>query len=49
VIGSFLILKITDIISPMTISQAEKNIGSDLSQHGEQIQTFGMETVEEAM
>ena len=41
VIGSFLILKITDIISPMTISQAEKNIGSDLSQHGEQIQTFG--------
>lgn len=49
VIGSFLVLKITDIISPMTISQAEKNIGSDLSQHGEQIQTFGMETVEEAM
>jgi Amt family ammonium transporter len=33
--GSFLILKITDLISPMTITSEEKLIGSDFSQHGE--------------
>lgn len=33
--GSFIILKITDLISPMAISSEEKKVGSDLSQHGE--------------
>lgn len=35
--GSFLILKITDLISPMTVSSAEKKVGSDFSQHGENL------------
>ncbi len=37
VAGSFLILKITDLISPMTVSSEEKLIGSDFSQHGENL------------
>jgi ammonium transporter, Amt family len=39
-IGSFLILKITDLISPLAISSAEKKVGSDYSQHGENHYTF---------
>lgn len=35
--GSFIILKITDLISPMAISSEEKKVGSDLSQHGENL------------
>ncbi|MEY4929525.1 MAG: hypothetical protein RI909_249 [Bacteroidota bacterium] len=35
--GSFLILKITDLISPMTVSSEEKLVGSDFSQHGENL------------
>ncbi len=31
--GSFLILKITDLISPMAVSSEEKKVGSDYSQH----------------
>ncbi len=34
-IGSFIILKITDLISSMRVSSEEKAIGSDFSQHGE--------------
>lgn len=37
VVGSYIILKITDLISPMEVSTEEKKIGSDLSQHGENI------------
>jgi Amt family ammonium transporter len=40
--GSFLILKITDLISPMTISSEEKLVGSDLSQHGENLYPLDM-------
>jgi Amt family ammonium transporter len=36
-IGSFVILKITDLISPMTITTEEKKVGSDLAQHGENV------------
>jgi Amt family ammonium transporter len=36
-VGSFVILKITDLLSPMTISSEEKKVGSDLSQHGENL------------
>jgi Amt family ammonium transporter len=33
--GSLLLLKITDLISPLKISAEEQEIGSDLAQHGE--------------
>jgi len=36
-VGSFLILKITDFFSPMKVSEAEKDVGNDFSQHGEKI------------
>ncbi len=35
--GSLLLLKITDMISPLRVSDEEKNIGLDLTQHGEEI------------
>lgn len=38
--GSFLILKITDLISPMTVSSEEKLMGSDFSQHGENLHPY---------
>lgn len=38
--GSFLILKITDLISPMTVSSEEKLVGSDYSQHGENLHPY---------
>jgi Amt family ammonium transporter len=34
-LGSLLLLKITDLISPLKVSAEEQEIGSDLSQHGE--------------
>ena len=42
--GSFLILKITDLISPMTVSSEEKLIGSDFSQHGENMHPAEIKT-----
>ena len=48
-VGSFLILKLTDWISPMTISPDEKRMGSDLSQHGERLYTFEIEPMREAV
>ncbi|MFM7487732.1 MAG: ammonium transporter [Cytophagales bacterium] len=48
-IGSFIILKLTDWISPMTISEEEKKMGSDLSQHGERLYTFEIEPMREAV
>ena len=44
-VGSFVILKITDLISPMTVSTEEKKVGSDYSQHGENIESFNLKTV----
>ncbi len=35
--GSFLLLKITDLISPLRVSQEEEKEGLDLSQHGEHL------------
>jgi ammonium transporter, Amt family len=49
VVGSFIILKITDLLSPMTISKEEKEIGSDVSQHGEKLHAFEMEPLREAV
>ena len=34
-LGSLLLLKITDLISPLKVSAEEQEIGSDLAQHGE--------------
>ena len=34
-IGSFILLKITDLISPLKVSAEDKKVGSDYSQHGE--------------
>jgi Amt family ammonium transporter len=36
-IGSFIILKVTDMIVPMSISAEDKAVGQDLSQHGENL------------
>jgi ammonium transporter, Amt family len=33
-------LKITDLISPMTVSSEEKLVGSDFSQHGENLHPY---------
>ena len=35
--GTFLLLKITDMISPLRVSREEEIVGLDLSQHGEQL------------
>jgi Amt family ammonium transporter len=34
-LGSFILLKLTDLISPLKVSDADKKVGSDFSQHGE--------------
>ncbi|HMJ70660.1 MAG TPA: ammonium transporter [Cyclobacteriaceae bacterium] len=39
-IGSFIILKITDLISPMSVSAEDKAVGQDLSQHGENLPIY---------
>jgi ammonium transporter, Amt family len=49
VAGSFIILKITDLLSPMTITKEEKEVGSDMSQHGERLQGYEMEPLREAV
>ncbi len=36
-IGSFIILKITDLVSTLRVTSEEKMIGSDFSQHGENL------------
>ena len=45
-VGSFAILKITDLISPMTVSSAEKEVGSDFSQHGENVPSFNLKVIQ---
>ena len=35
--GSLLLLKITDIISPLRVSDEERRIGLDITQHNEEI------------
>ncbi|HEX6226431.1 MAG TPA: ammonium transporter [Chryseolinea sp.] len=35
--GSLLLLKVTDLISPLRVSAEEKKVGSDYSQHGENL------------
>jgi Amt family ammonium transporter len=42
-IGAFVILKITDLISSLRISAEEKEVGSDYSQHGENVYPIAKE------
>jgi Amt family ammonium transporter len=46
-IGSMIILKVTDLISSMRVSAEEKKVGSDLSQHGENLYPFDLVGKEE--
>lgn len=41
-VGSLIILKITDMISTLKISAHEKEIGQDLSQHGENLMPYDL-------
>lgn len=36
-VGSYVLLRITNFISPLTITAEEKEVGSDYAQHGEQL------------
>lgn len=42
--GSMLLLKVTDLISPLRVSEEEEAQGLDLSQHGEQFISYGETT-----
>jgi len=44
VIGSYIILKITDLISPLSTTAEDKAVGQDLSQHDEALPTYDVKT-----
>jgi len=46
-VGSMIILKVTDLLSSLTVTAAEKKVGSDLSQHGENVFPFDLSTAKE--
>jgi Amt family ammonium transporter len=45
--GSLILLKITDLISPLKVSAEEKKVGSDYSQHGENLFPADFSTLKE--
>jgi Amt family ammonium transporter len=47
--GSFIILKIVDLISNLRVSPEDKEIGQDVSQHGENVQVFDLKAMREAV
>jgi Amt family ammonium transporter len=47
--GSFIILKVVDLIFNLRVSKEEKEIGQDFSQHGENAQVFDMKNLREAV
>jgi Amt family ammonium transporter len=47
--GSFIILKIVDLVFNLNVSAKEKEIGQDYSQHGENVQVFDMKNLREAV
>jgi Amt family ammonium transporter len=47
-IGSMIILKVTDLMSPLRVSAEELKVGSDYSQHGEAV-SFDLTTAKEAI
>jgi ammonium transporter, Amt family len=48
-LGSLLILKITDLISALKVSPEEQKVGSDYSQHGENLYPYDLSNVKEAL
>jgi ammonium transporter, Amt family len=46
-IGSLILLKITDLISPLRITAEQKMVGSDFSQHGENLYPINYSALEE--
>lgn len=48
-LGSLVLLKITDLISPLKVSDEEKKVGLDYSQHGENLAPFDMSTAKEVI
>jgi ammonium transporter, Amt family len=36
-LGSFVLLKITDLLTPLRVSAKEEELGLDISQHGESL------------
>jgi Amt family ammonium transporter len=47
-VGALVILKITDLLSPLTVSDEEKRIGSDMNQHGEKMHSLDLSARHEA-
>jgi len=47
-VGSLIILKFTDLISTLKVSAEEKKVGSDYSQHGENLYPFDLNITKEA-
>jgi ammonium transporter, Amt family len=48
-LGSLILLKITDLISPLKVSDEDKKVGLDYSQHGEHLTPFDMSTAKEVI
>jgi ammonium transporter, Amt family len=48
-IGSMIILKVTDLISTLKVSAEEQKVGSDYSQHGENLYPFDLNPKEAAV
>lgn len=48
-VGSLILLKLTDLISPLKVSDEDKKVGLDYSQHGENLVPFDMSTAKETI
>lgn len=48
-IGSFILLKITDLISPLKVTAEELKVGSDFSQHGEAVYPYDLSAAKETI
>jgi len=48
-VGSLILLKITDLVSPLKVSEEEKKLGSDYSQHGEVLSSFDLSSAKEVL
>jgi Amt family ammonium transporter len=46
--GALILLKLTDLISPLKVSDEDKKVGLDYSQHGEAV-SFDLSTAKEAI
>jgi Amt family ammonium transporter len=48
-LGSLALLKITDLISPLKVSDEDKKLGLDYSQHGENLYPYDLSTAKETV